>query len=128
MPGEFSVETIAFETPKVIKNLTKEYNFEKTIAIQELKVALMKSTKELYPSELLDVVEEFLESVKLDEPTIKYEHFRMVADENVLLGSKLEVPPLKEPELEPEVKLEQEVKLEPEVKLEQEVKLEELVL
>jgi hypothetical protein len=105
MPGEFSVETLAFETPKVIKNLTKEYSFEKTIAIQELKVALMKSTKELYPSELLDVVEEFLEGVKIDEPTIKYEHFRMVKDEEALLGSKLEAPPQKEPE--PEVKLEE---------------------
>lgn len=92
MPGEFSLETLSYETPKVIKNLTKEYTFEKTIAIQELKVALMKSTKELYPSELLDVVEEFLESVKLDEPTIKYEHFRMVKDEEAMLGSKLEAP------------------------------------
>lgn len=91
--SEFAQETIQHETPKVIKNLKKEFAFEKTIAIQELKVALMKSVKELYPSELLDVVEEFLEGLAMDEAVLKFEHFRIVADSDTLMGAKLEAAP-----------------------------------
>ena len=33
MPGEFSLETLAFETPTVIKNITKEYRMGERLAL-----------------------------------------------------------------------------------------------
>jgi hypothetical protein len=70
-------------------NLTKNFTLEKSIAIDELKVALKKATKELYPSELVDVVEEFIENISIDELTMKYEHFRLVKDAKEFVGSEL---------------------------------------
>jgi hypothetical protein len=75
------------ETPRVIKNLKKDYTIDKSIAIDELKVAFKKASRELYPSEMVDVLEEFIENKELDEATLKYENFRIVSDTEGLISS-----------------------------------------
>ena len=75
------------ETPRVIKNLKKDYTIDKSIAIDELKVAFKKASRELYPSEMVDVLEEFIENKELDEATLKYESFRIVSDTEGLISN-----------------------------------------
>ena len=90
MSSEFDVTAFVHETPKVIKNLTKEFSLEKSIAIDELKVALKKASRELYPGEMVDVLEEFIDGLKLDEDTMKYENFRVLKEDEKLVGQKVE--------------------------------------
>lgn len=84
MSNEFDKTT---EAPRVIKNLKKDYTIDKSIAIDELKVAFKKASRELYPSEMVDVLEEFIENKELDEATLKYENFRIVSDTEGLISS-----------------------------------------
>lgn len=83
MSNEFDNTT---ETPRVIKNLKKDYDINKVIAIDELRIALKKASRELYPSEMVDVLDEHIESLDLDEATLKYENFRIVSDTEGLIS------------------------------------------
>ena len=84
MSNEFDKTT---ETPRVIKNLKKDYDINKVIAIDELRIAFKKASRELYPSEMVDVLDEHIESLELDEATLKYENFRIVSDTEGLISS-----------------------------------------
>ena len=84
MSNEFDKTT---ETPRVINNLKKDYEINKSIAIDELKIAFKKASRELYPSEMVDVMDEYIEGLDLDEATLKYENFRIVSDTEGLISS-----------------------------------------
>jgi hypothetical protein len=103
--SEFDVTKFLHETPKVIKNLKKQYSLEKSIAIDELKVSLKKSSRQLHPSEMVDVLEEFIDGLTLDEETIKFESFRISTDNETFLGKEVheDVIPPQVTVLQPEV-------------------------
>jgi hypothetical protein len=93
------------EIPVVIKNLKKQYSLEKIIAIDELKVALKKASRGLHTSEMVDIMEEFIDGLTLDEETIKFETFRIAHDNETFLGREVheDVIPPQVTVLQPEV-------------------------
>ena len=92
MSSEFDATSLC-ETPRVIKNILKEYPIEKSIAIDEFKLSIRKASIHLYPSEMVDVLESYICSdIKMDEITLKYENFRVVSDSEGLIGASMPQP------------------------------------
>ena len=92
MSSEFDSTSLC-ETPRVIKTIIKEFPIEKSIAIDEFKLAIKKASIHLYPSELVDVLESYVfTDMKMDEITLKYENFRVVSDTEGLIGTPMPQP------------------------------------